>query len=308
MQRKITIIGRANTGKTSIKRVFFEGVDSKEIILHTPEPTRGIDTNVYAWLDLEVGLFDTSGQELPFFLENNKEKDFAFNNANTVIYLMDYPTWTQKSSEIMEEIEKLYNILNDQYLGTQLIIIFHKIDLINQKIKGDYQIFRDAIRSQLKTPEIRIYFTSIHPELIMTLFNSFSDILSNMSGDSKKIKEIMDMNLKPFSKTISVITDKNDCVLTQSFTQDFDINLIFSIQKKLNNFIQSMKSSLDKEFKINFVDGGGKVLRIINGNINHICPVLNNLICLSEDFNKDKIIKLFQGIKEELETLDFANK
>jgi len=85
MRRKICLIGRAGTGKTSIKKVLFEGIEPKNIMLHSPEPTRGIEINIYDWLDLEVGLIDTSGQELSFFLENKEEKNQIFENSNIVL-------------------------------------------------------------------------------------------------------------------------------------------------------------------------------------------------------------------------------
>ena len=57
---KILILGRAGTGKTSIKKIVFEGLDPKDLLYNPLEPTRGISPSVYSWLDLKIGLFDSS--------------------------------------------------------------------------------------------------------------------------------------------------------------------------------------------------------------------------------------------------------
>ncbi|MCK4380178.1 MAG: 50S ribosome-binding GTPase, partial [Candidatus Lokiarchaeota archaeon] len=64
MPEKITLIGRAGVGKTSIIKVMFEGENPKDLINNPLEPTRGIIPKIYSWMDIELSIFDTSGQEL----------------------------------------------------------------------------------------------------------------------------------------------------------------------------------------------------------------------------------------------------
>ena len=63
--KKILLLGRASTGKTTIKKILFEGKDPKDLLYSPLAPTRGITPSIYSWLDLDLGLFDSSGQELP---------------------------------------------------------------------------------------------------------------------------------------------------------------------------------------------------------------------------------------------------
>ncbi len=115
MPNKISVIGRAGVGKTSIIKLIFEGYDPKDLMIKPLEPTRGINLKGYYWMDLELGAFDTSGQELPYLLEDEQEQLIAFENANIVIYLLDYPTWTSKSQEIIDEIHTIYNSLSKEF-------------------------------------------------------------------------------------------------------------------------------------------------------------------------------------------------
>ena len=146
------------------------------------EPTRGISPKGYYWMDLELGVFDTSGQEIPYLLEEEEDQLIAFENANVVIYLFDYSTWTSKSQEIIDEIHTIHKSLKKLKGEIKLALIFHKIDLINQKINKNYFLMKNGIKNRINLPEnVPIYFTSLYPESVYSTFNAFSDLLSNLS-------------------------------------------------------------------------------------------------------------------------------
>ncbi len=60
-EKKMLILGRAGTGKTTIKKVIFEGKDPNDLLYNPLQPTRGLSPSVYSWLDLNLGFFDSSG-------------------------------------------------------------------------------------------------------------------------------------------------------------------------------------------------------------------------------------------------------
>ncbi len=93
-------------------------------------------------MDIELSIFDTSGQELPFLLLDENDQIKAFQNADIVIYILDYPIWIQNSQEIIKEVKGIFEILKLRNIENNLIILFHKIDLINQKVSDNFLLMK----------------------------------------------------------------------------------------------------------------------------------------------------------------------
>ena len=188
MVKKITVIGRASVGKTSITKMIFEGEQPRTLMIYPLSPTRGIVSEIYKWLDLELAIFDTSGQELPYLLNDKEEQLKAFGNANAVIYIFDYPSWTIEAEQIIEEIQNLFKIIININPDIHFYLIFHKVDLINKKYKNNFNLMKIGVKNRISLPDtIELYFTSIYPELYFSTFTAFSLILSNFSMKSKEL-------------------------------------------------------------------------------------------------------------------------
>jgi len=297
MPKKILLIGRASVGKTSIKKTIFEGENSKDLIIHPLEPTRGITTSIYSWMDLELTLFDTSGQELPFLLEDEKKQNKAFNNADVIIYVFDYPTWASNSQEIKDEIKEIENLISRNYIEAKFLLFFHKIDLINKKFREKLKLLKNQIQELLNLPKFRkIYFTSIHPLLINNTYNAFSDILGGFLGEIFDLKNIFDNIVKDFPKTMGFITSKNDSVIVQTEINDFDINLINQLHAKILEISQSTEDNTFIGKKINYIDVGSKILSMIIDNLNQFNPNFKNIIIFSESFSKENLNLLIKKV------------
>ena len=303
MGKKITLIGRAGVGKTSILKLIFEGGNPKDLMINPLEPTRGITPQMYSWLDLKLSIFDTSGQELPFLLEDKNEQMIAFDSTAIVIYMLDFPLWINNSKEIIKEINKIFQILKIKDIESNLVILFHKIDLINQKISDNFQLMKSGIKNRLNLPKaVQLYFTSIYPELDFTIFNSFFEILSNLSSVSNELKAIIDQNIKDQSNLICFITNEDNYVIVQSMTNDFNTDLIYKLYILISYYIKSIKANYDFSKKIHSIDSGNTTLSLMVGNLENIDSSLKRLILLSENRNQDDLIKLKEKIKLEVET------
>jgi len=307
MAKKILIIGRAGVGKTSIKQVIFDGKNPKDIILFPLEPTRGIDPSVYTWMDLEIGIFDTSGQELPYLLEDEIEQKRTFEKSDAIIYIFDYLLWVDNSEGIYEEIQKIFRIMNSYGTKTKFVIFFHKIDLFNQKIKGMFQLIETQIKEHLNIPiEFKIFFTTLHPNLIYSLYNAFFGVLSGLSTETSSLKDIIDMVIKDYPTTICFITNQLNNIIVQTMTKDFDTNLIRDLHKRILDYISD--DLLEIYNKVLLIDAGSKILNMILVNLEHLNSDLKFLICMSETYRTDKLIGLTNNLEKQISNYYKANK
>ena len=60
MGKKIVIIGPPNAGKTTLRKIFFEGENSTSLLENSLEPTHGVESIILK-LKEEIGIFDLAG-------------------------------------------------------------------------------------------------------------------------------------------------------------------------------------------------------------------------------------------------------
>lgn len=238
MVKKITVVGRANVGKTSITKLIFEGLQPKDLMINPLSPTRGIVSDLYKWLDLELAIFDTSGQELPNLLIDKEEQLKAFENADAVIYIFDYPNWATEAQKVIEEIKKLFKIIKNINPDALFYLIFHKVDLINQKQSNNFQLMKIEVKKRIGLPEnVELSFTSIYPELYFSTFNAFSRILSNFSKESTKLKNLLDDVINKSPSVVCFLTDQNDKIISQSISDDITTQIINNLYPIIDDLL-----------------------------------------------------------------------
>ena len=306
--KKILLLGRAGTGKTTIKKIIFEGTDPKDLLYNHLEPTRGITPNVYSWLDLKLGLFDSSGQELSFLLENEEDHEhlLAFENTDYVIYLLDYTGWISYSEELVNEIKKIHEILKKSPNQVKLFLFFHKIDLIGKEFdEKTIKKITDAIRKHFNLP---LYFTSIHPGFIYNLYNAFYEILSSASKETSKLREILEREIKDYPKSMFFITNSLNSIVVQAMSKDFDTVIINHSHKLIAQLNQSFEDMTKTGNIDHLILSSRDNLNIIMNNINLPQFSLKYLICISETITVNILIWLVGQISKKLKDFYYLNK
>jgi hypothetical protein len=298
MATKISMVGKPEVGKTTIKKVIFEGEDPNKLIIFPLEATIGVQYSVYNFMDLKISLLDSPGQSLPLLLEDQQKQLMTFGDSSAIIYVFDYPNWIENSQDIIDDIKKIYEIKKKQENKAKIILFLHKIDLlINKKIGSMLALIKKQIIKQLNLPkEIPIYFTSLHPNLIYTVYNALSDILSDFSKDSLNLKKIVKDIINELSRTICFVSNQKDNIIIQVSSSDFDAStlyylyeIIYRIRKNSDNHISKSK----------FINVGSKILYMFTEDISEIHSDFKNLVFFSETLEENELKPLINKIKEQ---------
>ncbi len=299
MATKISMIGPPAVGKTTIKKVIFDGEDPNELIIFPLEATIGIKYTVHEFMNLKISLLDSPGQSLPTLLEDEQKQLLTFGDTSAIIYIFDYPTWIKNSQDILDDVKKLYEINKKLGFEAKIILFLHKIDLlITKKIGSMLALIRRQIIKQLNLPEeLPIYFTSLHPNLIYTTYNAISDTISNFSEDTSKLKKIVKNSISGLSKTSCFVSNQDDNLIIQEMSNDFDTSILFYLYEKLYHLSKSTEFTTTKT---SIISPGAKILNMVIEDINKYHTNFKYIILLSETIEQDDMIKILDKLKKEL--------
>ncbi|NVM35332.1 MAG: 50S ribosome-binding GTPase [Candidatus Lokiarchaeota archaeon] len=297
--KRVAFVGKPEVGKTTIKKVIFEGEDPNELVLFPLEATIGIKYSVHEFMDMKISLLDTPGQSLPILLQDEEKQIASFENTGAIIYIFDYPTWITDSQDIIDDIQTLYTINKKRDFGSKIVLFLHKVDLlIDKKIGSRLDLIGKQINKQLDLPEdFPIYFTSLHPNLIYTIYNAISDTFSNFSKDTSKLKEIVKKTIKNSSKTICFVSNKEGNLIIQSSSPDFDTTTLYYLYEKI---YQSSKATEQPISNSKFINAGSKLLCMLIEDIGKFHPNFKNLLFFSETLGENNLNEFANEIEKDL--------
>ena len=175
INKKIILIGPAGTGKTSIKKTFFEKFSPISLLNEPLRPSRGLNTSIYSLGDSELGVFDLAGQENDLWFKDSDES--IFNDSNLIICIFDIHNSVES---IIQFLLKVYQIKTERNLKSCHIVAFlHKIDLVShsyvdRKIKTIYEFMTKQHPSGAL---FEIYKTSISQQNYYNTFQTLSHLL-----------------------------------------------------------------------------------------------------------------------------------
>ena len=134
MSKKIIFVGPPNAGKTTLRKIFFEGEDRSKLLEFGLEPTHGQES-VFLKLSEDIGIFDLAGQENVRWLET--EEKSIFDETKILIVVIDI---TSPIEDILNFAEKIIEIRNDLTPSSFIYLLLHKKDLITRDKLTDIKI------------------------------------------------------------------------------------------------------------------------------------------------------------------------
>lgn len=245
--RKILFIGSSAVGKTSIKKLFFEGIPSESLLNLPLEPTYGLVQFNYDWLDLDLGVADLAGQEMEHFLNESFESEIdPFESVDAILYIFDSTFWETDSREIVKHIQKIQDINASRNLKSKVFVFCHKLDIIPIL---EQKTFKNEIKYTLPASvQSNLFFTSIQPDMLHQLIRSMQIVIGTLSPQTKYLEEIIFETISDMQNTAVIVLNEKRILLSAS-TEDFKI-INFS---HIFSFISSMTSLLG-DFKSDFTE------------------------------------------------------
>jgi GTPase SAR1 family protein len=278
MRTKIILVGPPAAGKTTIRKLFFEGENSSNLLEYALQPTFGEESLIFRTLKEEIGIFDLAGQENERWLESNEKA--IFNNTKSIIVIIEI---SEDIEKILNFIDKVIHVKKEMSSSAHLFVLIHKIDL---KTQFNLKRIKKNLNNQIKKRDIqKLYFTSIKEKYFTHTFGNILEILRLTLSESINSKLIGSELLKAAVKALYYIKTE---VLDSAK----------ELQLKLNLTNQEIKTLIDhlisKEmFEYSQVDSKGDqktLLKLTSKGLSQIEYFSENLH-LDDLLQSDTIIK-----------------
>ena len=207
MSKKIIFIGPAGAGKTTLKKVFFEGESSSILLEQELEPTHGKESTLLNFKE-EIGIFDLAGQENQIWF-SDRGRD-VFSESNTIICVLDI---RNSLESIIRFLIKIYKLKKELQLHSCKIIAFlHKIDLRSSSyVYNKLKTIQEFITLQHpRGKNFEIYKTSITKDNFYDTFYIISKILNLMFN--RKLIPVQHQEFQKLKRELSIILNTENNV------------------------------------------------------------------------------------------------
>ncbi len=257
ISKKIIFIGPPGTGKTSLRKVFFEGESSKKILNFSLKPTFGEESLVLNLSEM-IGIFDLAGQENQVWLQVSE--DSILIDARIIIIVVDC---TDTFENNIEFIKRVIEIRDEVVQECLIYILVHKIDLIGEAEIYDIKyLMHDRL---YYNNQINVAYTSIHKDYFTYTFSVFIDLLKkciqrNIATEKTEINFIYN--------TIFFLYHVNQSNLISKDELHYQLNIPEADFKKIEEFLLNNKliriKELGKDFLYRLTEKG-------TSNIERLC-------------------------------------
>lgn len=236
MKRKVLLMGRSGSGKTSMRSIIFANYIARDTM--RLGATIDVEHSHVRFLgNLVLNLWDCGGQEA--FMENyfSSQRDHIFRNVEVLIYVFDIENRETMQKDIRYYKSCLEAILQNSK-DAKIFCLIHKMDLVPEDQRDNIFKQREAELKQISLPlKITCFRTSIWDE---TLYKAWSSIVYSLIPNV----EVLENHLGKFSQ----ICEADEVVLFERAT----FLVISHATQKAHKDVQLFEkiSTIIKQFKL----------------------------------------------------------
>ena len=273
MSKKIVIVGPSAAGKTTLKKIFFEGESSTKLLQYALDPTFGEESLILRLMKEDIGIFDLAGQENQRWLET--EENSIFLNTKVIMVVIDVKT---RFKDILDFIRKIINLRNNLTPSSIIYVLLHKIDLITayQELRNIKNEIKKALSNESL---IKIFFTSIEKKYFTQTFLYLVEILKTCLQDVVSAGFLDSTCLNGTLKLVYQL-DKEIAISKK----DLQINLNL-IEKDVDFLIENLLKKGHIQFSIS---NDEKILSLTDKGREYFNDIINNFYF--KDIFKDVIV------------------
>ncbi|GAB4326938.1 MAG: hypothetical protein Kow0069_33670 [Promethearchaeota archaeon] len=187
VRRKLLLIGPPGSGKSTIREVFFRERDPSELVgddVAGLDPTTGIEYHAFEWFGVQVGVADSSGQEIDRWFERDKEE--AFGGCDAVVFVFDVKSWEKDRASILQDLYRTY--LTKFLMGShaEVFVFAHKKDLVPLERHAHLlaevtsALRNHLVENKLTVERVNCYLTSVRPKYVLSVISAFRAVLARI--------------------------------------------------------------------------------------------------------------------------------
>lgn len=298
MRKKVLLMGKSGSGKTSMRSIIFANYIAKDT--GRLGATIDVEQSYVRFLgNLVLNLWDCGGQEAFMEYYFTAQRDNIFRNVEVLIYVFDV-----ESREIDKDIHYYQSCLESMASHSpkaKIFCLIHKMDLIPEtQREAIYKKRVEELETYSKPLTFHCFQTSIWDE---TLYKAWSQIVHELIPNAVQLEK----SLKDFADVI----EANEILLFEKTT----FLVVSHCLKKEHTDLQRFEkiSNIIKQFKLscNKFDTSFQSVEIKNGNYTIIIDLFTQNTYIMVIISDPKItpaltnynIKYAQKHFENLETL-----
>jgi len=243
---KVLLMGRAGTGKTSMKSIIFANYMARDT--NRLHQTHLIEHSSLRFLgNLKLNLWDCGGQDT--FMDNyfDSQRETIFQNAQVLIYVLNAKTDKRGKDETsalkdMQYFAAAMDSLKQFSPNARVFCLIHKIDLVRESDRPQViSNFEEEIKQYTPGMNASCFATSIWDE---TLFKAWSQIVYNLVPEIGMLQKQLEHMCNVCEADEVVLFEKNTFLLISSAcTKEIKDNQRF---EKISNIVKQFKLSCNK--------------------------------------------------------------